>query len=254
MMSDTIKIMQSKFPNIYNVYDEKTILYTLLTVYANRLDVNSNIIDRLHAMIGIDTTHDIDLEHRWGSMLGLYKANGESFYEYRSRLKIAYPSLVGGTSHAIKYAIASTIGVSDQETIDKCIFVYDAWLYGREIPENIYIDESYGNIVCVVDLAYSTINIDIRDRVIESINKAKASGINVFLIFIYTSSDECLINDDIYNMSHVTYAPQQDDTSIMGVGIQEEDTALFGYGILGMAMFGKCTYASDEYEDIISYV
>lgn len=252
-MSDTVRMMQSRFPNIYNVYDENTILYTLLKVYADRMDVNTNIIDRINDMIDIDSTRNEDLEHRWGSMLGIYRMNGESYYNYRSRLKIAYPSLAGGTAHAIKYAIASTIGVSDQETIDKCVFVYDAWLYDREIPKNIIIDKSYGNIVCVVDLAYSTMNVDIQDRVLESINKVKASGINVFIIFIYTSEDDILLNINDDNIMNVKYEPNNDNISIIGMGTQEPDTALFGYGLLGSALFGKCTHASDQFEDVITY-
>ena len=252
-MSDTVRMMQSRFPNIYNVYDENTIIYTLLRIYADRMDNNTSIIDRINNMIDIDSTSNEDLEHRWGSMLGIYRMNGESYFNYRSRLKIAYPSLAGGTAHAIKYAIASTIGVSDQETIDKCIFVYDAWLYDREIPDNIIVDQSYGNIVCVVDLAYSTMNIDIQDRVLESINKVKASGINAFIIFIYTTEDDILININDKDIMNINCNPNNDNVSIVSMGEQEPDTALFGSGLFGSAIFGKCTHASDYFEDIITY-
>ena len=79
-MSDTIRMMQSRFPNIYNVYDENTIIYTLLMVYADRMDNNTSIIDRINNMIDIDSTSNEDLEHRWGSMLGIYRMNGESYF------------------------------------------------------------------------------------------------------------------------------------------------------------------------------
>ena len=60
-MSDTIRMMQSRFPNIYNVYDENTIIYTLLRVYADRMDNNTSIIDRINNMIDIDSTSNEDL-------------------------------------------------------------------------------------------------------------------------------------------------------------------------------------------------
>ena len=97
--------MQEKFPHIYDIYNEKTILYALLSVYADRSKEKLRIIDRLYAMIGIDSTYDEDLEYRWGSLLGVYRNKGESYSDYRSRLLIIYSSLAGGTAEAIKYAI-----------------------------------------------------------------------------------------------------------------------------------------------------
>lgn len=253
-MSDTVKMMQTRFPGIYNVYDKNTILYTLLSIYADRIDHNINIIDRINGMIGIDTTYDEDLNHRWGSMLGIYKMNRESYSDYRNRLKIVYPSLAGGTANAIKYAIASTIGISDKNTMDECIFVYDAWLYDREIPDGIEIDTSYGNVVCVIDISQCDIMDNIEDRVSNAINNAKASGVNVFTIFLYNAHDECTLVEDVANIMNIKYAMQQDTHSINSIDIMGVDTAVFGRGIFGTMVLGQYGYLTDEYEDIITYV
>ena len=79
-----IESMQSRFPNIYDVYNKNTILYALLSIYASRMNYTTEMIDRLYAMIGIDSTYDEDLEHRWGSLLGLPKLSDETYDDYRS--------------------------------------------------------------------------------------------------------------------------------------------------------------------------
>ena len=97
--------MQGNFPHIYDVYNDKTILYAILSIYASKYNMTRDIIDRIYGMIGIETTYDEDLEHRWGSMLGIYKEIGESYDDYRARLMIVYASFSGGTAEAIKYAV-----------------------------------------------------------------------------------------------------------------------------------------------------
>ena len=94
--------MQASFPHLYDVYNEKTILYALLSVYADRAKSRLRIIDRLYAMIGIDSTYDEDLEYRWGSLLGIKRNSGESYSDYRARLLIIYASLADGTAEAIE--------------------------------------------------------------------------------------------------------------------------------------------------------
>ena len=94
--------MQGNFPHIYDVYNDKTILYAILSIYASKYNMTRDIIDRIYGMIGIETTYDEDLEHRWGSMLGIYKEIGESYDDYRARLMIVYASFSGGTAEAIK--------------------------------------------------------------------------------------------------------------------------------------------------------
>lgn len=194
-MMDSAQIlanMQASFPHIYDVYNEKSILYALLSVYADRCGHRNQILTRLYGMIGIDTTYDEDLERRWGSLLGISRNNNESIEDYRTRLMIVYISLAGGTEEAIKYAIASTIGFSDSpDTINKYIKVYDAWLYDG-VDESI-VDKEYGAFVCTVDISDSENVVMHYDKIMHAINTTKASGTVPYLIFLYIMCDNIQI-------------------------------------------------------------
>lgn len=203
-----IERMQASFPHLYNVYDKSTILYALLSVFGERMGTRTDIIDRLYAMIGIDSTYDEDLEHRWGSLLGVYRQNGESFNDYRSRLLIVYSSLAGGTAEAIKFAIASAIGItSDTNAINQYIKVYDAWKYPYEVPDKSLtnkddvltnqnfitntevISATYGHIICTVDLSVDEGIAGMYSKIMNAINTTKASGIYPYLLFIYITHE-----------------------------------------------------------------
>ena len=213
--------IQSSFPHIYNVYDHNTILYALLSVYASKFGAKEDIINRVYAMIGIDSTYDEDLEHRWGSLLGIYKNNGESFRDYRARLMIVYASLTGGTEEAIKYAVASTVGISsDQDMINEYIHIYDAWTYyDSDIKPNPtdprfdpltnsainktnsefvlnkpYDIHKYGAFVCTIDLTVDENIVTYYDKIIWAINQTKASGIAAYLVLLYITNELCVVH------------------------------------------------------------
>jgi hypothetical protein len=236
-----IENMQSSFPHLYNVYDKKTILYTLLSVFGDRLGMRTDTIDRLYAMIGIDSTYDEDLEHRWGSMLGIYRQDNETYDNYRNRLMITYSSLSGGTSESIKYAIASAIGITDDEIIDGHIHVYDAWEYPHDIDPKLlgidnYVDESslYGSNICTVDIS-DLINVNYTE-VIDTINQVKASGINSYLLLLYGIINESMTlsrndkNYDILSMQTIDSAEFYETVS---------STAIMGRAIMGRAISGN---------------
>lgn len=215
--------MQEKFPHIYDIYNEKTILYALLSVYADKSKERLRIIDRLYAMIGIDSTYDEDLEYRWGSLLGVYRNKGESYSDYRSRLLIIYSSLAGGTAEAIKYAIASTIGISsDVNAINKYIKVYDAWEYPEEVlyksltnKDNVFLNQNfvtnmkiistdYGHIICTIDLEANESITTMYDKIMTAIKKTKASGIYPYLLFIYITNEIATIKYNEYLRDKLT--------------------------------------------------
>lgn len=201
--------MQSSFPHLYNIYDKNTILYALLSTFGERYGVRTDIIDRLYAMIGIDSTYDEDLEHRWGSLLGIYRQNNESFDDYRNRLLIVYSSLAGGTAEAIKYAIASVIGITTSaDAIDQYIKIYDAWEYPHEVDPDIITDTSYGHIICTIDLEANEGAMIMDDRIMDAINTTKASGIYPYLLFIYNINESATLEyeeeDMISNISDGT--------------------------------------------------
>ena len=203
--------MQERFPHIYDVYNDKTILYALLSVYADKSREKLRIIDRLYAMIGIDSTYDEDLEHRWGSLLGIRRQNGESYTDYRNRLLITYYSLSGGTAEAIKYAIASVIGItSDMDAIDEYIKVYDAWEYPHNGSLDV-TDTSYGRIVCTVDLQANEDITIVNDRILNAIHTTKASGIYAYLLFLYNINESASIlrNGDELVSNNIKYQSQE---------------------------------------------
>ena len=207
--------MQGNFPHIYDVYNDKTILYAILSIYASKYNMTRDIIDRIYGMIGIETTYDEDLEHRWGSMLGIYKEIGESYDDYRARLMIVYASFSGGTAEAIKYAVAVTVGISTEKSvIDKYINIIDAWEYDHElIPHDtdpkydaitnntncltntgFVLNKPYdahkdGAFVCTIDLSINESIHYYKDKIMTAINKTKASGINAYLAFLYISNE-----------------------------------------------------------------
>lgn len=247
----TIEKMQSSFPHIYNVYDKKTILYALLSVFGEKYGVRTDIIDRLYAMIGIDSTYNEDLEHRWGSLLNIYKQSGESYDEYRSRLKIVYSSLSGGTAEAIKYAIASATGIN--ANIDSYIHVYDAWEYPYEIDASLLgideiVDETslYGSIVCTIDLA-GIDNIVDHTKIANAINQTKASGINPCLLFLYNIEEYISL---LRNNDALTDVIKQDiyESAIFN----NIDGSVMGEAVFGKAILGDITNTVDIFTDSIT--
>ena len=270
-----IEKMQSSFPHLYNVYDKNTILYALLSVFGERYGVRTDIIDRLYAMSGIDSTYDEDLEHRWGSLLGIYRQNNEPFDNYRNRLLIAYSSLAGGTAEAIKYAIASVVGIAtDKDAIDEYIKVYDAWKYPYEVDPNVIHDTSYGHIICTIDLQANEGAMMMYDKVMDVINTTKASGIYPYLLFIYNINEsatlkyqeEDIINDITDNTSDTSTIVSTDNynSRIMVTPIGEGTTlvrssvwSLIGtntdFAVLNDGFVTNMFMEVDECSDIVIY-
>lgn len=248
-----IERMQASFPHIYNVYDKSTVLYALLSVFGKKYGMRTDIIDRLYAMIGIDSTYDEDLEYRWGSLLGIYKQIEESYNDYRSRLKIVYSSLSGGTAEAIKYAIASATGLgSDTNTVNEYIHVYDAWKYPYQIDESLLgieiTDEAslYGSIICTVDLSNVTTNVE-HAKIMDAINRTKASGINPCLIFTHNTSEQISLprNDELYDIIRFNTEDNADFFNTVN------STALLGEAILGRAILGIAIEDYNNSEDSV---
>lgn len=205
-----IERMQSSFPHIYNVYDKSSVLYALISVFGQKYGMRTDTIDRLYAMIGIDSTYDEDLEFRWGSLLGMPRRINESYGEYRGRLKIIYSSLNGGTAKAIKFAIASAANINaDIDSINRHVHVYDAWEYPYYVDPKLLgidevVDESslYGSIICTVDLDGVKRAIDY-DALNKVINQTKASGVNPYLMFLHNTEELASFPYNMDNMFDV---------------------------------------------------
>ena len=181
--------IQAKLPVFYKKYElkdddtHKSIMYALLNAFCNSVVDSYNTIERLDDAIGIDTTHDEDLYARWGTLLGINKSDKESYNLYRSKLKLAIPSLIGGTKDTIIYAIATVIGIEkDKELQSDFIDVVDGWEYNgeAEIPDEY---KEYGNFVCTIDMSVGEGAVDVEQQMIDSINKVKASGTNFYVIY-----------------------------------------------------------------------
>lgn len=273
--NDILSRMQGNFPHIYDVYNDKTILYAILSIYASKYNMTRDIIDRIYGMIGIETTHDEDLEHRWGSMLGIYKEIGESYDNYRARLMIVYASFSGGTAEAIKYAVAVTVGISTEKSvIDKYINIIDAWEYDHEliphdtdpkydtITNNIncltntrfvlnkpYDAHKDGAFVCTIDLSINESIHYYKDKIMTAINKTKASGINAYLAFLYISNE---IADIVRHSGHTDkcidniVTVESDNTGITEVDDKLVD--IIQHTIQEVSKM-RCTYSSEWSRD-----
>lgn len=180
--------IQSKLPRFYKKYElkdsgEKSVMYALLNAFVKSMVDSYDMVARLDDALGIDTTHGEDLQARWGNLLGINKKDTESYDLYRSKLKLAIPSLVGGTRDTIIYAIATVIGIEkDKELQSDFIDVVDGWEYNgeAEIPDEF---KEYGNFVCTIDMSVGESAIDVEQQMIDSINRVKASGTNFYVIY-----------------------------------------------------------------------
>ena len=183
MAVTSIENIKSRLPKFYDKGDN-SVVHGIISTFADIDDDRNRVIDRIDGMIGIDTTHDEDLQYRWGNLLSIYRKPNESYLAYRNRLKMAYPSLIGGTENAIKYAIASVIGITNEQTlVDTYINVYDAWEYDGPIIVNDDI-KTYGNVICTIDMTIGKSAFDIEDEILKAINSVKASGIKPHILYI----------------------------------------------------------------------
>lgn len=178
---DKIDAVLSRFPQYaYNSEDNVSTLYKLIKSIVDEFNITMDNIDRIDKMVSIDTVLPDDIYSRFGALLNIKQNKNESDEQYRSRLKVSITSLSGGTAEAIKYAIASGLGVTnDQDAMDR-IHVYDAWKYnGTE--ESIKRD--YGYIVCSIDLNQGDYSVDMEKIVAEAADNVKAAG--VIIQFVY---------------------------------------------------------------------
>ena len=120
-----------------------------------------------------------DIYNRFGALLNIKQNTNETDEQYRSRLKVSVTALLGGTKEAVKYAVASGLGVNnDQEAMDR-IHIYDAWDY----PGEANVIKEYGYVVCDIDLNQGIYSIETEAVVTETVNNAKATGVSVQLVF-----------------------------------------------------------------------
>ena len=216
---DKISAVLNRFPQ--HAYDGENIsttsvLYNVIKSIIDEFNITMNNIDRINKMIGIDNTLPEDIYNRFGALLNIKQNPGETDEQYRSRLKVSVTALSGGTAEAIKYAIASVIGIAtNEDAINEYIKVYDAWKYPYEFDPGVITDTSYGNIICTIDLQANEGAMMMYNRVMDTINTTKASGIYPYLLFIYNSSESATLEyveeDSINNISTDT----SDTTSVV---------------------------------------
>lgn len=197
---DKIDAVLSRFPQYtYNPEDKQSALYKLIKSIVDEFSITMDNINRLNNAMNIDTVLPDDIYNRFGSLLNIKQNKGETDEQYRSRLKVSVTSLSGGTTDAIKYSIASGLGINNnQEAMDR-IKIYDAWEYDGDAD----VAREYGYIVCSVDLNNGSYSADMEKIVAESANSVKAAG--VVIQFVY------------YNFRIVYYA-QLDDVTYASLG------------------------------------
>lgn len=275
-----IDLIQEKLPRFYRKYpikgeNERSNMYPVLLAFSSLLDSTYTIVDRIDGMVGIDTTHNEDLYHRWGSILGISKGNG-SWELFRNKIKLAMLSGVGGTKQAIKFAVAIIASIEDNaELQDKYIQVIDAWEYkGRIIPHSYdpyydittngvftlnddfetnkrYDPHKYGAFVVIMDLlANEEILTPDDGTVIDTVNTVKAAGTNAYIIYVYTTEDKTNIDIDDNLFTHI--CDSKNDIGMIPIyGPQPDDSSVFGYATFGEAIFNKFYDRADTFNDTI---
>ena len=170
----------SRFPQYaYDNNNTDSALYKLISAIVDEFNITMENIDRINRMIGIDTVLPDDIYNRFGALLNIKQNTNETDEQYRSRLKVSVTALLGGTKEAVKYAVASGLGVNnDQEAMDR-IHIYDAWDY----PGEANVIKEYGYVVCDIDLNQGIYSIETEAVVTETVNNAKATGVSVQLVF-----------------------------------------------------------------------
>lgn len=159
----------------------KSALYMLIKSIIDEFNITMSNIDRIDRMININTALPDDIYARFGALLNIKQNKGETDEQYRNRLKVSVTSLSGGTAEAIRYAIASGLGINDDANAMERIRVYDAWKYDGEES----VTKEYGHVVCTVDLNqgnYSDVE-HIVGVVAEATNNVKAAGVIVQFIY-----------------------------------------------------------------------
>lgn len=173
--------------------DDKSQIYNILKAFADEFEiVSSEYIDRADNAIGVETTDGRDLDWRWGSFLNIARQDGEDDDTYRKRLSSVANSLQGGTAASIRYAVAISLGLAnDDAKAERCIKIYDGWKYPNAEEEM----KAYGHVVCVFkfesedsDLYYDGIEND----VIKAMNRAKAAGIITHALIEYIRHNELM--------------------------------------------------------------
>lgn len=204
---DKADIILSRFPQYaYDPEDKTSALYKLIKSIADEINITMSNIDKIDKMIGIDTVLPGDIYNRFGALLNIKQNIGESDEQYRDRLKVSITALSGGTAEAIKYAIASGLGIDNDTTAMDRIHVYDAWKYDSDNAEDII--KEYGYVVCSIDLNQDIYSSDIEDIITQSADNVKAAGVviqfiyNNFRIVYYSSLDNVIyanLDNIVYN-------------------------------------------------------
>lgn len=210
----SLEIVQSKLPSWYKKYKEdNSIMYAVLEALVRQLDVSNGNIDRIDAMIGIDTTYDEDLEYRWGSLLNMPKSPNESYDDYRYKLMMTYSAMMnGGTEEAIKFAIAAILGIDRRnENIDKYIHIYDVWDYKGHVEG---YDGGYGGFVCVIDFRICEGALNYYKKINDAIDRVKVSGVKSYLVVIYISSEDDVALKHIEDILDSISVSDNEDASV----------------------------------------
>lgn len=169
-----------RFPQyVYDPDNKSSALYKLIKSIVDEFSITMSNIDRVDKMLGIDTILPDDIYNRFGAIFGITQNKGETDEQYRTRLKTSITMLSGGTSEAVKYAIACGLGINNDPSAMDNIHIYDAWNY----TGSANVNKGYGYVVCEIDLNQGQYSVDMEKIVAESANNVKAAG--VIIQFIY---------------------------------------------------------------------
>lgn len=176
-----IDAVLERFPQYAYDPDSRTsALYKLIRSIVEEFNITMSNINRIESNIGIDTVLPDDIYARFGALLNIKQNANETDEQYRSRLKTSITALSGGTAEAIRYAIASGLGITNDPLAMDRIHVYDAWKYDGDADIDT---RKYGHIVCSVDLDNGKYSPNMEEIVAESANSVKAAGVSIQFVY-----------------------------------------------------------------------
>lgn len=190
----------NRIPDFYN-RDDKSVLLSIVDSISCELEIILDNINTIINIISIDKVNDDDLYNRFGALLNLTQYSYESNSAYRARIKSTIMSnRYGGIVDAIKSTVATYIGLTNIDDINKYIYICGTWEYDNRFGSIDGIDKSPGNMVCAID-SRALIDKDwvTTKELISIINGIKAAGVKAYTTYTYPIIyDECnILIDDI---------------------------------------------------------
>lgn len=254
-MRKTTNRIINRIPGFYT-REDRSVLVAIIDAIVPEIDFLFKNVKRVADIVSIDSVHGDDIWRRFGSMFNTPKYSYEDDIAYRGRIKALVASKYGGITQLIKNTVASYVGITDSNDIDRFIKITGAWEYeGDRIPEEA---KRPGYFLCDIDPAYMVDHDVSMAKIVQLINGVKAAGVHVYTTISYSTDKDRTylhITDDYYN--RFAYIDKENVDIHVGIGhkgaLLNSDDALFNSTLI----INKCEdiiSTADEHHDKVEYV